>query len=480
MCGLALLSCRKESVSLELPDFISDRDAAVRLAPGYGGVELKSPAGLDEVLAEFPAVSGSEKLLLLENVTDMALPATKGIPVTTLNFAEQYSDGFRAFAVYSGKTDRSSDLAATFSKVSEEDVWTHVYNDIDWPLDNNLRYYFSAPATLPDYLDVVDSADATQSKDLTLRLGNGYPTDASSQKDLLFASQDITLVRGGTVSSEVNFYHIFAGVRVKQGNTGGKFAITGVTLTGMPVSGTCDLSFTSGSRSADCAIWSHPESTPATSDFTLTPSGVDAAFCVPKSFSAGDGSTMKITYTDNGGGPRTEDIDLGKLLDGQSWLAGQMYTYTITIADLGVTVTDVVETTGNRDVTVTNTGNVGGYIRAALAADWVKKVGADEESVVIRNCNLATEGTFTKFGKGGWIKVGEWYYYKYPVKAGFSAAEKLFDRYTAGTAPSPGAFLQFRIMAQIVPFEASKSSVTAAWGAAAAAPLSIIPETVTP
>lgn len=475
MCGIALLSCRKEVLSPIGPDPVPENAAAVRAVPANGGIELKSAASAPRLVAE---ISGAERLVLQESVSSMdyALP-TRGVPVNTLNFAGQFSDGFRAFAVYSGATDRSSDLAATFTKVPGEDVWTLVYNDIDWPLDNRLRYYFSAPVSLPSYIDIVSSADAKQTApSMELRIGGGYPTAAADQRDLLFASEDITLVRGGTVSADVNFCHIFAGVRVRQGDTGGRFNVTGVTLTGMPTSGSCNLSITSGSKSADCAVWSHPEASPSTADFTINPADGDAIFCIPKSFSAGDGSKMKISYTIDGGTSRTEELDLGELLDGQSWLPGQMHTYTVTIADLGVVVTDVVETASNAEVSVGNTGNVAGYLRATMAADWVRDVADTGEKLIVRNCNPASEGSFTGLAKHNWLKIGDYYYYKYPVRAGAVAAETLFDRYVAGTAPSVPAYLQFRIMAQIVPFDDARASVASAWGADVAAQLSTTPE----
>lgn len=469
----ALISCGKDTFVPEGSDTVPENAAAVRIVPSYGTAELKSAA--PELIAE---IAGTADIVVQESISPIVevLP-TRGTPVSALNFAVRFPDGFRAFAVYSGTTDRSGDLAATFSKIPGEEVWTLVYNDIEWPADSRLRYYFSAPASLPPYIDIASSYDAGQAAPaMVLRLGNGYPTEAAEQEDLLFASRDISLVRGGTVSTDVNFIHVFAGVRVRQGNTGGKFTLTGASITGMPASGTCSINFSAGPKSADCVSWSHPEASPATADFTLNPADGDAIFCIPRSFKAGDGTKLRICYTVEGEGSRTEELDLGTLLDGQSWLAGQMHTYTVTIAEPGAVITDAVTAGAETDANVTNTGNVAGYLRATLAADWVRTVTEDDETVILRNCDLDSEGTFTGLAKHNWIKIGGYYYYKFPVKAGFSASETLFDRYAAGTAPIAGARLQFRIMAQIVPFEESKTSVTSAWGADVAAQLSTAPE----
>lgn len=480
--GVALLlSCTREPGITDLPTFpAGGNETVIGFIPESGNTktttERISGAEAGETIADLSRLTGIDGLLLKESISELPVMGehygTKGIPATTANFADLHKDGFRAFAVYAGSTDRSKDLAATFVKQPDGSNWTHFYEDETWPDDNNLLYYFHAPNTLPSYINIVNAADASQEhKSIVLNITNGYPATATGQKDIIFAAKDITVVRGGiSEDNPVKFFHIFTAVKFKQGNTDSAFTINNIALTGMPVSGTCTVTLDGGITSSEASVWTHPETSPETAGFTMAVSESEAFFCIPRTFNKSENVKLAITYTRNGGTEKTDEINLAEILDGKSWLAGQMYTYTLTVSELGISVTDTVQGNVKKDPVISNTGNVSEYIRATIEAKWVRK-NAYNEIVVFKECNPAEEGTFVNLAKQNWVKKDGFFYYTHPVKKGRHTLEPLFETYTAGQPPVDGSFLQLTISAQAVPYDKKKSAAGSAWGYAAASVL---------
>lgn len=463
------LACQRADIPSDPYAAIGENAAVIGLVPDGGG-SAKSflPANNHSFTAA--ALDGKGSLLITENVREMTAEATKGTLATTQNFADLYSDGIRAFSVYAGKTDRSQGLAATFLKDKESSCWSHYYEGETWPDDNRLLYYFTVPSSIPEYVSIDGTSDASkESRTVVFSLKEGYPTSAKDQQDVMFAANDINVVRGG-VSREniIKFYHVYTAVRFKQADQGGKYTITGITLTGMPVSGTCTVSPSPEKSSSSCSVWTHPEAVRTYGDFTQVPGSGDAMFCIPQTFSEDHKVTLKLSYSIAGGGTGYDEFDFGKAMAGKSWLAGQLYTYSITVSDLGVDVS--CTSAGNvwNDPVITNTGNVSGYIRATMASSWVRDSREGNEKVIVKSCDIYSEGAFTSLGGGHWRKNGDYYYYTRPVKAGQATGERLFSSYSAGTPPFADAYLQFAVMAQIVPYDSSKESARKAWGETAA------------
>ena len=301
-----------------------------------------------------------------------------------------------------------------------------------------------------------------------------YPTTATAQTDVLFTNAAISPSK----VNPITFYHVFASVKFKLGNTDGKTAITKVELSNMLTSGICTLTV----GAANTAVWEQP-ATPSYATFSQEYDGTidyekDGFFgdsfykdntyknnlntdgdtkatttfnCVPRDFAEADAKHVvaKITYTIDSGDPKTAEVDLTSALKGKKWEAGHLYTYTLTVTDLDVTVTDSVSGDTKSNVVITNIGTTSGYIRAAIVADWVKVVG-DGETAIVKGCDPTTEGTMTDLGSD-WIKGTDgYYYYKYGVDAGNATKQALFGSYTAATPTVSGTTLQMTIHAQIV------------------------------
>lgn len=477
LAGLTVfLGCREISISPE--NYLGSDDALINITPSEGPVTPGTKSAEEStgvVIANLSPMEGSDGLVITEQVSDYKAfrPATKGIPVTTSNFADVFGDGFSAFAVFAGERDRSSDFASVFTRLDGTDIWSHYYKEGKWPEDNKLRYHFTAPSEMPSFIKIERASGAVESDPVvSFSIKGAYPGSADRQQDILFAGSDVTVIRGGTSENNpVTFKHVFTAVKFKQGNTDGKFNITGITLTNLPASGTCTVREAANAPSSESVVWSHPEGTVRHVDFSVNADGNNALFCIPKTFRDSDNSILRITYEDEAGIKKTIDMDFGKALHGKQWKAGQLYTYTLSVTDVGVKVTDTVEGNVKKDVVIMNTGNLCGYIRATMTAHWAKKTATDSETVLLSRCDLGNKGTFTGLAAKNWIKINDFYYYKYPVQGGKATAEPLFLSYTAGDPPFAGAFLKFVIMAQIVPFDNDKAAVTAAWGPDAASQL---------
>lgn len=467
-CSLSM-ACQRDVIPSDRPAAMGGNSAVIGLIP-ESEARAKSFMAAEGRSFTADALDGKGSILITENISGITPEATKGVPATTENFADLYASGIRAFSVYAGSTDRSQDLATTFLKDKGSSYWSHYYEDETWPEDNKLLYYFTVPSSIPAYVSIDSTSYASQeSRTVVFSLKEGYPTSAKAQKDLMFAANDIDVVRGGVSQGNlIKFYHVFTAVRFKQADSGGKYTITGVTLTGMPVSGTCTVTPSEDKSSSSCSVWTHPEAVRAYGDFTQELDGAEAMFCIPQTFSGERKVTLKVHYSVAGGGTGSDEFDFGKAMDGRSWLAGQMYTYSITVSDLGVDVSCSSAGSVWNDPVITNTGNVSGYIRAAMASAWVKDTPDGDESIILGPCDIYSEGTFTSLGGGHWAKSGDYFYYTRPVKSGQATGERLFSSYSAGTPPFADAYLQFVVMAQIVPYDGNKDAARKAWGEAAA------------
>lgn len=480
------------SVGCSIKEFDSDEEtpqvSTVSLMIGKDASKTKAEESFTTakrtVVADLSDESGIEGLVIEETDTILdEMPAvTKGTPVYTENFAYLYaSSGFNASAVYDYSTkDPLEDLApAKFTKNEGNDMWSHDYGSgVDLP--KKALFYFNAPATLPAYIET-PSYDADDESVTFNLVPAEYPKTATAQTDVLFSAEGIELSKVETIT----FYHAFASVKFKISNPDGPFQITKVEMTNMLTSGTCTItpSDDDGDDPSSVARWTTPDDSSSYDTFSQEYNGVvtydpdDEYFaesfysdetyknnlslasdkkatttfnCVPQAFSKNDEKpvTVTITYT-KGDETKTAVVDFSTILDGKEWKAGHLYTYSLNITELSVSVEDSASGDTKSDVVITNTGNTAGFIRASIVANWVKDIEGDE--AVIRSCDPLTEGnTKVEIGEN-WISGGDgYYYYKFGVNGGEATKENLFDTYTAAAAPITGASLQMSILAQIV------------------------------
>ena len=485
-----LVSCSEKELDGKYPSSKLG-DGVVALTVGNDAAQSKAMTSgsrtTRSIVASLAEETGIEGLVLEEAVTslDENSVSTKGTPVFTQNFADVYAAGFMATDVYkcSNKEKLSAFCNALFVKRENSSLWYHDYEE---PLPEKALFFFTAPASLPAYIGTpsYNPTDGTPSVQFTL-VPAKYPVTAVEQQDVLFATSEIEPGK----SSNVNFFHAFAQVKFKQGTNDGMLQITKIEMSNLLTSGTCKVTPVAGAKSASVSVWSQNEKTYGTfsqeydgttnydegqtyfgSDFykegtyenNLNINGDKKAtttfMCVPQSFSESDANhvMVTITYTCNGA-TKTTQVDFSKALKNKSWEPGKLYTYSLTIADLGVTVEDNVSDDTKDNVVITNVGNSTGYIRAAIVANWVKNI--DGETVVVKTC-AADDGAYTDFG-ADWKKGSDGYwYYKYGVKGGKATKQAIFTSYTADMTKAPviGAYMEMHVMAQIV-------AVRSAWDA---------------
>ena len=477
-CGAVMLAgCSEKELGYD-DGQTQVKDNVVSLSIG-SAVTKSGAARIEErsIIADLSAESGIEGLVLEESVVslDDLQIETKGTPVYTENFEDLYAaSGFKAAAVYNSSSPVSGLAPAIFMKRDGNDHWYHEYSET---VPNGLLFYFNAPATLPAYIGTPEYAPATKS--LTFKLvPASYPTTATAQTDVLFTNATIDPSK----VNPINFYHVFASVKFKIGNTdSGRTKITKIELSNMLTSGQCTLTVDATKKSDKNAVWSQPATASyakfsqeydGTTDYDAEQEFFAESFykdntyknnlnkggdkkatttfnCVPREFAEADAKHVVATISYKiGDEAKTAEVDLTSALKGKKWEAGHLYTYTLTVTDLDVTVTDEVSGDTKSDVVITNTGNTSGYIRAAIVANWVKELG--EETVIVKGVGTE-EGTMTGFDVTYWIPGADgYYYYKYGVDGGKPTNVPLFESYKAAAPTIDGATLQMTIHAQIV------------------------------
>lgn len=523
-------------------------DGAVNVDFAISGDSLPTKASIavsaseTSVVADLSEVFGINGLILTEEVTSMDVPAveTKGTPVYTENFVSIYDGTMTPIAVYETESKVArTDLKVPFARKDGTNTWSYAYEGVDWTA-GKYTYFFSAPSTLPGYVTDLSSSMADKSISFKLPVsGTTYPTTATEQQDLLFTCKDITVSPGGSSNNDLLFYHVFTAVKFKLGNTDTSFTITKVELTNMYTSGTCTVkpnypSDVTGSnaggdadtKSSKCSKWDNKGTRKTFSQTfvgtnTLTSENSDFApsfyngttaennlvatdgdtkatatfMCIPMAFSSETSGSnphtnLNITFKDSKDQTKTVSVDLSTALDEKEWKAGQLYTYSLTVNDVTVEVTDEVSGDTVSNLLITNTGNMDGYIRATITANWVKDMAFSDgttRAVVVHELNRPSEVLATYFQNlaptSSWKQDGDlFFYYKYPVHGGQHTNVPLFTSYTVHGIPASaiagepipidGCYIQLTVSAQIVSAkgrsgnlvtEASKDNVQNAW-----------------
>ena len=115
---------------------------------------------------------------------------------------------------------------------------------------------------------------------------------------------------------------------------------------------------------------------------------------------------------------------------------------TFTPSEVGTSITEKVSEKSKDRVTITNTGDISAYIRAAIVVNWLDKDG--------NVCAATPEGaqyTLKAPHENGWLKIGDYYYYTTPVAAGGGTSSLL----TATETYAPdGYHLQVTVLAEAI------------------------------
>ena len=106
-------------------------------------------------------------------------------------------------------------------------------------------------------------------------------------------------------------------------------------------------------------------------------------------------------------------------------------------------ITDKVENSVKKDVTIKNTSSIPVYMRVAVVANWYD----DNGNIVAPWSDYSGLGV----DSDKWTLSGVYYYYNGTVAAGDSVV--LFTSYTQPTPPVSGAHLEMDILAQVIQSE---------------------------
>lgn len=124
-----------------------------------------------------------------------------------------------------------------------------------------------------------------------------------------------------------------------------------------------------------------------------------------------------------------------------------------------VTLSCETEGSVKTGVSVKNTGEVDGYVRAVVLCNWVSET---DKSVYASELREGTDYTAT-WNTSSWIKgVDGFYYFVSPVKAGEST-DVLVSSFTRVSEPPKGYFLEVNVYATAIQAEPA-AAVFETWG----------------
>lgn len=335
-------------------------------------------------------------------------------------------------------------------------IWG-LQSELWWPYGAQLNFwaYLYGPGTYP--FGAISHTQTAQSLTIGYEgpISGGSMSDAAILKDLAYAYTPYTsATRGQTVP--ITFKHALSAICFAVGTLDETIDITGVSVNNVLRNGTCSYS----PKNANIFTWTKTSSPKTASysqafnikgstairgnQFDDTTNSSKTLWLVPQEIT--DDVSLTVHFknaTDLTEHSVTRKLK-GTLSSGNTWKPGYAYTYTISGGgeDVNVSVDDAVISGVKQNLSITNTGNVNEYIRAAIVANWFKDgllVAAWKE----------TDGTFAGLCGSGWSKGTDgFYYYSSAVGPGQEISSKLFTSYTKPAAPVSGATLRMEIVTQ--------------------------------
>lgn len=143
-----------------------------------------------------------------------------------------------------------------------------------------------------------------------------------------------------------------------------------------------------------------------------------------------------------------------------AWLAAstEETVNTFSPAKMEITVKETFDGETKKSVKVENKSETAVYIRVSLVPTWVNAEGEP----MAQSASL-DDLIFTNLPASGWVKNGDYYYYKQPVSAG-AITPVLFSSAVVkdGAAPA-GCTMDLQVLAQAIQ-ATPKDAVKAAWG----------------
>lgn len=373
---------------------------------------------------------GNQPAYLEETITDLAsiAPRTKGVPVFTENVGTLYKDQLSVHTDYTNFEDTTFD---TEGDDLPDGGWRyfHRYENAPWPENGDpVGFYMYMPADAEE-VDI-PSTGYSEGK---ITFGYTSPEAAEDQNDIIFSYVSITEEQHKAKFSEggypVTFYHALTAVKFALANSSDEITAKGIQVDSILFinlhnDGTCTVNPGAADTAADPIVsWdaeavddlegkhnkiyqTFAEGELVEFSATSNPDFGSSFFAgndsdkqnvnkqdasktfwlIPQAFSAANNPTLRIRYTINS---KSEylDIELGTILNGIEWKAGQLRTYTIKLDEVNVKITDTVTPgtgataengysgTYKDNVKIQNTGSTDAFIRAAIVGQWLDPDG---------------------------------------------------------------------------------------------------------
>lgn len=283
-------------------------------------------------------------------------------------------------------------------------------------------------------------------------------TEASRQEDYMWDAKTRSSSDNYDNYSAVQFdlKHILAQVKFQLKNDhSGAITVTGASLTGqintatltLPASGNATKTSTSATSGNDytttpAACVASGEASISGNNIVIQPdhtATVLVKYVLPQTFNkSGDPDpTFTLNYTE--GTSKSKELKIHSKAGTNEWIAGQVYTYLLSIAgDIGVIVTDV-----NGTIYVQNTGNFKEFVRVALIGNWYDSAGNIVADGSNFTCTINTTDWTTKQSDG-------FYYSNEAIEASEAPGTVLLSgiQKPTGATPANASYWQLTILVQ--------------------------------
>lgn len=340
-----------------------------------------------------------------------------------------------------------------------------------WPEDGTLSFFAYAcsktdVAVNPTFAINGDRYTGTFEYTLPAASTESAPKDATAQPDLVFAITP-NQTKASSPDVPLTFHHALSAIVFKVGNMPSDVTLKAIAISGVYSSGSCSMeAYQSTNKELDIKFtWSYDADQQQNGVYTESLNevaepgnqmgGPDAMFMMlPQEM----GKDTKLILTFEVDGVEQSLEKAFKDVDVLEWEADHKYTFKIGLPeDISVEVSDEVVNLVKRNLTIQNTGDVSGYIRAAIVGYWVNEDGGIESPW------LEDDGTFVwgKQWSNYWKKGTDGFYYHLaPVSPQGYTGIPLFDTYTLNSVNASkydGLTLELSIVAQIIPVSLKSS-----------------------
>lgn len=285
--------------------------------------------------------------------------------------------------------------------------------------------------------------------------------DATAQPDVLFAiTPDQSLANSSQV--HLTFHHALSAILFRVGTMPAGVTLKSISIAGVYSSGHCEMvdlgeeelqftwSYAGKTQNSTYTEEFDQEAVSGSGDQMGSASTI--FMMLPQTM--GDDTVFRLGFTIYGI-EHTFEKHFNEII--AAWEPDKMYIFTIGLPDdIDVEIDDQVEGNVKSQVTITNTGVMTGYVRAAIVGYWLDGLGEVAAPWLASEGEFAYAADWSTYWKQG---ADGFYYYLLPLEHGKETERPLFESYTlfeASTDAHLGQSLEIDLAVQIIPI-ASKS-----------------------